>query len=261
MLLSYFSIVAYFAAALLLARYFTQDNAQHKHQQTTSLLLSFAIITQALSFSDFWAGDGIVFGLANAAVFVAWLIAILLFLSSISKPVHALGILVYPVAAVIIILSLIFPDANAKIIPLSLASHIFLSMTAYALLTLAVCQSALLKIQERHLHERQINSFINKLPPLQTMERLLFQSLRIGFYLLTLSLISGFVFIDDLFAQHLIHKTVLSLVAWIIFATLVFGRKLFGWRGKQTVSAIQVGFGILLLAYFGSKFVLERLLS
>ncbi len=261
MLLSSLAIVAYISAALLLARYFTKDEIEHKHQQTTSLLISFAIITQALNFTDFWIAEGIVFGLANSASFVAWLIAILLFLSSISKPVHVLGIIVYPLAAITLIFSVIFPDTTEKVIPMSLASHVFLSITAYALLALAVCQSVLLKIQEKHLHARDINGFINKLPPLQTMERLLFQSLRIGFYLLTLSLATGFIFIDDFFAQHLIHKTVLSLVAWVIFATLIFGRKLFGWRGKQAITATQIGFAILVLAYFGSKFVLERLLS
>ncbi|TEU19451.1 MAG: cytochrome C biogenesis protein [Gammaproteobacteria bacterium] len=261
MLLSYLAIVAYLAAALLLARYFTKDKVEHRHQQTTSLLISFAIIVQALNFTDFWTSEGIVFGLANSASFVAWLIAILLFLSSISKPVHALGILVYPLAAITLIFSVAFPDTAGKVIPMSLASHVFLSITAYALLALAVCQSVLLKIQEKHLHAREINGFINKLPSLQTMERLLFQSLRIGFYLLTLSLATGFIFIDDFFAQQLIHKTVLSLVAWVIFATLIFGRKLFGWRGKQAITATQVGFAILVLAYFGSKFVLERLLS
>jgi ABC-type uncharacterized transport system permease subunit len=261
MLLSYLAIVAYFAAALLLARYFTKDEIQHRHQQTTSLLISFAIIAQALNFTDFWTSEGVVFGLANSASFIAWLIAILLFLSSISKPVHVLGILVYPFVAITLVFSISFPDATGKVIPLSIASHVFLSITAYALLALAVCQSILLKIQEQHLHAHEINGFINKLPPLQTMERLLFQSLRIGFYLLTLSLITGFIFIDDFFAQHLMHKTILSLVAWVIFAALIFGRKLFGWRGKQAIIATQVGFGVLVIAYFGSKFVLERLLS
>ena len=261
MLLSYLAIISYLAAALLLARYFTKDEIQHRHQKTTSLLISFAIIAQALNFTDFWVAEGIVFGLANSASFVAWLIAILLFLSSISKPVHALGILDYPLTAITLIFSIAFPDTAGKVIPMSLASHVFLSITAYALLALAVCQSVLLSIQEKHLHAREINGFINKLPPLQTMERLLFQSLRIGFYLLTLSLATGFIFIDDFFAQHLIHKTALSLVAWLIFATLIFGRRLFGWRGKQAITATQVGFAILVLAYFGSKFVLERLLA
>ena len=261
MFLSYFAIIAYLLAALLLMRFFTQDNAQHKHQKSVFLLISFAVITHALTFTNFWTANGVFFGLANSASFAAWLIAVLLFLSSLSKPVHALGILVYPLAALSLVFSLLFPDTAGKIISLSIASHVFLSITAYALLALAVCQSVLLKIQEIYLHAKKINPFINKLPPLQTMERLMFQGLRVGFYLLTLSLITGFIFIDDFFAQHLIHKTTLSLVAWIIFAVLIFGHKLFGWRGKQTIVAIQVGFSVLLVAYFGSKFVLERLLS
>lgn len=261
MLLSYLAISAYLSAALLLARYFTQDDVGHKHKQSISLLVGFAIITQALSFSNFYHNEGIALGLANSASVIAWLIAVLLFLSSFSKPVHALGILVYPLVAIALIFGIILPDTNAKVIPLSLASHVFLSISAYALLALCVCQSILLTIAQRHLHTHKINGFINKLPPLQTMEHLLFQSLRVGFYLLTLSLITGVIFIDDFFAQHLVHKTALSLVAWIIFVVLVFGRKLFGWRGKQAISTIQIGFGLLLLAYFGSKFVLERLLS
>lgn len=260
MLLSYLSIIAYLAAALLLTRYFTRDNAQHKHQLATTLLISFAIITHALTFTDFWQTCGIVFGLANSTSFVAWLIATLLFLASISNPIHALGILVYPLSALALLFSVIFPDIANKFISLSIASHVFLSITAYALLALAVCQSVLLNMQEKHLHTHKINGFINKLPPLQTMENLLFQSLRTGFYLLTLSLITGVVFIEDIFAQHLVHKTILSIIAWIIFATLVFGRNLFGWRGKQSIIATQIGFGFLLLGYFGSKFVLERLL-
>jgi ABC-type uncharacterized transport system permease subunit len=261
MFLSYFAISAYIAASLFLMRFFSKDELKHPHHKTTSLLLSFAIIAQTLTFTNFWTVDGVVFGLANSASFVAWLVAILLFLSSISKPVHALGILVYPLVALSLAFGILFPDTSDKLIPLSIASHVFLSITAYALLALAVCQSVLLKIQERHLHAKKINTFINKLPPLQTMERLLFQSLRIGFYLLTLSLATGFIFIDDFFAQHLMHKTTLSIIAWVIFATLVLGRRAFGWRGKQAITATQVGFGILVIAYYGSKFVLERLLS
>jgi ABC-type uncharacterized transport system permease subunit len=175
--------------------------------------------------------------------------------------VHALGILVYPLVAISLAFGVLFPATNDILIPLNIASHVFLSITAYALLALAVCQSVLLKIQERHLHARKINVFVSKLAPLETMERLLFQSLRIGFYLLTLSLATGFIFIDDFFAQHLMHKTVLSLIAWIIFATLVIGRGFFGWRGKQAITATQIGFAILVVAYYGSKFVVERLLN
>lgn len=261
MLLSYFAIICYSLATALLMRFYTKNDHQHRYQKSIFLLLSFAIITHALTFSNFWAVSGVYFGLANSASFVAWLVAVLLFLSSISKPVHALGILVYPLTTLSLLFSVLFPDSTGKIIPLSIASHVFLSITAYALLALSVCQSVLLRIQEKHLHTKKINGFIDKLPPLQTMESLLFQSLRVGFYLLTLSLCTGFIFIEDIFSQHLIHKTSLSLIAWIIFATLVFGRKVFGWRGKQTIIATQIGFGILVLAYYGSKFVLERILN
>jgi len=172
-----------------------------------------------------------------------------------------LGIIVYPVVSIVLLLTVFFPDSVDKVVSLSIASHVFLSISAYALLTLAVCQSILLKIQENQLHQKKINNFINKLAPLQTMENFLFQTIRLGFYLLTFSLITGFVFIEDIFSQHLVHKTVLSIVAWMIFASLVIGHKIFGWRGKQAVISTQIGFGILLLAYFGSKFVLERLIA
>jgi ABC-type uncharacterized transport system permease subunit len=175
--------------------------------------------------------------------------------------VHALGFLIYPLVALILLLGVLFPDTTNKIIALNIASHVFLSIAAYALLALAVCQSVLLKIQKQHLHAKKINSFIDKFAPLETMEALMFQGLRIGFYLLSLSLLSGFIFIDDIFTQHLLHKTVLSLIAWLIFLVLFFGRKTHGWHGRRATNAIQIGFGVLLLAYFGSKFVLERLLS
>ncbi|WP_190600036.1 cytochrome C assembly family protein [Candidatus Vesicomyidisocius sp. SY067_SCS001] len=259
MLLSCLAIALYFAATFLLIRYFVINEPQH--QQTIFLLVSFAIIVQALTFSHFWSDKGIIFGLANSASFVTWLISVLLFLSSLSKPIHVLGILIYPLAAFTLAFSITFPDTINKVIPINIALHVLLSITAYALLALAVCQSVLLNIQEKHLHARKINNFINKLPALQTIEALLFQILRIGFYLLTLSLLSGFIFIQDIFSQHLIHKTTLSIIAWIIFAILVFGRKVFGWRGKQAITSTQFGFGILVIAYFGSKFVLERLLT
>lgn len=261
MFLSLFSIVAYLCATLLLMCFFSK-NKKCSFNKTTFLLISFSLIVHALTFSNFWGANGIIFGLANSISFVAWLIATLLFISSLSKPVHALGILIYPLTACALIFNIAFPDTDGKTIPLNIALHVFLSVTAYALLALAACQSVLLRIQEHYLHnKRKINGFIGKLPSLQTMESLLFQNLRVGFYLLTFSLISGFVFIDNLFAQHLAHKTILSVVAWIIFATLIFGRKIFGWRGKQVILSTQIGFVLLLTAYFGSKFVLERLLQ
>jgi len=93
------------------------------------------------------------------------------------------------------------------------------------------------------------------------MESLLFQMLGTGLFFLTISLVSGFIFIEDLFAQHLVHKTVLSIIAWIIFSGLLIGRLRYGWRGKTAVRWTLTGFILLLLAYFGSKLVLELILK
>jgi len=85
--------------------------------------------------------------------------------------------------------------------------------------------------------------------------------LTIGFLLLTLSLLSGALFLENLFAQHLVHKTVLSIIAWIVFAVLLSGRWFYGWRGRTAIRYTLSGFVILMLAYFGSKLVLELILQ
>ncbi|MCS5590941.1 MAG: cytochrome c biogenesis protein CcsA [Gammaproteobacteria bacterium] len=253
--------VAYLLVALLLTRYFTQDSETHQHKTLANILLLLACVSHAYLLSDLWQTEGVFFGLASSVSFVAWVVAALLFVTSLSKPIHALGIIVYPLAAIALLFSLAFPDSNNKLIEVSIAAHVFLSISAYALLAIAVCQSVLLNIQEKLLHEHQINSFINKLPPLQTMEDFLFQTLKMGCLLLTLSLASGFIFIDDFFTQQLTAKTLLSLIAWAVFVGLVAGHKIFGWRGKYATLTTQIGFGMLVLAYFGTKFVLERLLA
>ena len=92
------------------------------------------------------------------------------------------------------------------------------------------------------------------------MENLLFQMIQVGFVLLTLALLSGFIFLDNIFAQHLVHKTVLSMIAWLLFAILLWGRWHFGWRGKKAIHFTLGGFIFLMLSYFGSKIVLEIIL-
>jgi ABC-type uncharacterized transport system permease subunit len=141
-----------------------------------------------------------------------------------------------------------------------LASHVIFSIIAYGVLTIASLQAVALAIQENALKKHRTLKLINILPPLQTMEELLFDMLWLGFILLSASIASGYLFVEDLFAQHLVHKTVFSITAWLVFATLLWGRHQQGWRGKTAVRWTLVGFAALMLAYFGSKFVLELLL-
>ncbi len=198
----------------------------------------------------------------NVISLMSAIIALLLLLSACFRPVENLGIVILPLAAIAQLLDLSFPSTHLMSpAEQGLKVHIVLSITAYSLLSLAALQAILIAIQNRQLHNKRPGGFIRALPPLQTMETLLFQMIAIGFILQTLSLLSGFLYVDNLFAQHLVHKTVLSLVAWFIFAALLWGRWRFGWRGRIAIRWTMWGFVTLVLAYLGSKLVLELILG
>ena len=125
----------------------------------------------------------------------------------------------------------------------------------------AALLAILLAFQESALRSRRLDSgLFRALPPLTLTETLMFRLIGAGFVLLTLTLLSGVLFVDNLFAQHLVHKTVLSIAAWIVFGVLLFGRWRWGWRGRRAVRLTLAGMVVLLLAFFGSKFVLEVVL-
>jgi len=140
-------------------------------------------------------------------------------------------------------------------------THILLSVLAHSLLAIATLQALLLSYQYKKLKTRHPKGLIGILPPLQTMETLMFELVWAGFALLTLSILSGLIYLDNIFAQHLAHKTVFSILAWFIYATLLWGRHSIGWRGIIAIRWMLVGFAALMLAYFGSKIVLEVILA
>lgn len=186
-------------------------------------------------------------------------IVLLHILLCLKQPADYLGLAVYPLAA-ISLLATHASDGGTPIAGNAVQIHVFLSLVSYAVLFLAATQAVLVSIQIHFLSRHKPGGFMRALPPLDTTEELLFTLFSTGFVLLSLSLASGFFFLEDMFAQHLVHKTVLSCVAWAIFAILLFGRWKFGWRGKKAVHWTLAGFITLLLAYFGSKVVLEVLL-
>lgn len=207
--------------------------------------------------------EGLNLGFFNAGSLIMWLIALTLLLGAISNPVENLGILLLPLAGLSILLDMLFPVKHT-LMPaeaMELKIHILMSIMAYALLTIAAVHAVVLWIQDRHLRNRKPGGFIRALPPLETMEYLLFQMIGLGFFLFSLSLITGMIYLEDMFAQHVAHKTVLSIIAWFVFATLLWGRWRFGWRGATAIRWTLGGFFVLLLAYTGSKWVLEILLG
>lgn len=207
--------------------------------------------------------EGINLGFFNALSLSGWLIALVLLVSAIFRPVENLGIFLLPFAALTVILALVFP--SERIVADSgqwyLELHILFSILAYSLLALAAVQAILLAIQNQRLRSRQPGGFVRGIPPLTAMEAMLFQMIGTGFILLSLALLSGLIFLEDIFAQNLVHKTVLSITAWCVFGILLWGRRRFGWRGRKAVRWTLAGFAVLALAYFGSKLVLELLLN
>jgi ABC-type uncharacterized transport system permease subunit len=206
---------------------------------------------------------GINLSFFNAMSLSAWLVVLLLLISSLRRPVENLAILLLPVAALTIALAVRYPAVRllAPDAPLGLKLHVLVSLLAYSLLALASVQAILLAVQDAKLRHHHPGGFVRALPPLQTMESLLFQMISMGFVLLGLALISGFVFLEDMFAQHLAHKTVLSIASWLVFGVLLWGRYRFGWRGRIAIRWTLAGFAVLALAYFGSKAVVELILN
>jgi ABC-type uncharacterized transport system permease subunit len=199
----------------------------------------------------------------NALSLASWTVVASLLISSLSKPIENLGLVILPLAALTVMLDLIYPGVGFMSEDASwiLKLHVLLSMLAYSLLTLAAVQAVLLAVQDNYLRRRKPNNFIRALPPLMTMEALLFEMIGVGFLVLTLALLSGFAFLENMFAQHLVHKTVLSVLAWMVFGGLLLGRRVWGWRGQKAIHWTLGGFLLLILAYFGSKFVLELVLQ
>ena len=169
-----------------------------------------------------------------------------------------------PFSAFIVAVNWLLPSPDYSISGSSwlLTSHLIIAVLAYGLFGLAVAQAVLLSFQERHLHNKQPSRLLHTLPPIQTMESLLFEMITLGFILLTFTLTSGTLFSQELFGIPLsfTHHTVFSIGAWIIFGTLLLGRWKLGWRGKTAVRWTIGGFVLLLLAYFGSRFVTEFIL-
>ena len=253
------SICAYLASTLLIIR----DIDQSRMQRTALYLAWTAVCIQLLYIAIvFQKNSTFNFGFFSTSSLIAMIVALLLLIAALNKPVEKLGIAIFPIAAIMLALELNFADKTQLLSSYNwaMSTHILTSIIAFSLLNIAAVQAILLAIQDQQLKSHPPKRFIQSLPPLQTMESLLFQMLGTGIVFLTISLVSGFLFIDDLFAQHLVHKTVLSILAWLIFTCLLIGRRRYGWRGQTAIQWTLIGFLSLLLAYFGSKLVLELIL-
>ena len=209
-----------------------------------------------------WLEPAFSIGLLEAVSLLAWTLAALACLISYERQYRVLGGILLACAAFgAAVTGYGRTYAEENVPSVALTAHILLSMGAAALLFAAAVNALLLVFLDRRLRRRRIADLPSTLPPLDALEKTMFRLIGTGFVFLTLALLTGFIFVTNLFEQHLIHKTVLSLVAWVIFGILLIGRIRYGWRGRLAVRWTLSGFGFLTLAYFGSKFVLETVLG
>jgi ABC-type uncharacterized transport system permease subunit len=212
--------------------------------------------------SDF--GANLNFSLLHAMSLVMLITNLLIIITATLRPVEQLGIITFPLTAIILLLGEAFPEPLRPLHHSSpgMTIHVLSSLIAFSFLGIASIQGILLLIQDACLRRRYLKAWIlRSLPSLESMESLMFSLIGSGLLFLTLSLASGFVFLENMFAQHLVHKTVLALIAWLVFGTLVFGRVRFGWRGIVAIRWTLAGFAALFLAYLGSKLVIEMILK
>jgi ABC-type uncharacterized transport system permease subunit len=201
---------------------------------------------------------------ANAVSAVAGLTALFAWVGTLARALPGILAVALPVAALAAPLPALFPNPHEVSFPDEpwALLHIAVALTAYSLLIVAALQALVLLGLERRIH-RGLPEPSGQTLPLLTLERFLFRLVDIGFVLLTLTVVSGALFSEELFGKPLrfTHKVVFSILGWIVFAALIFGRHRYGWRGKSALSWVLAGTGLVFLAYVGSKFVLEVLLG
>ncbi len=260
-LTSVLALLAYGLCLMFLGKqYFSQQNCRKPALSGAWLAVTLHFLSLVALTLDLGELD---FGFFSMASLISWLAAAFVVIAAWDKPVESLGLAIFPLAVAALALRLATPIIHH---PLNEAGwtmqlHVLISIAAFSLLTMAAGQSLLLAIQDRHLRRHQPSRLVTKLPPLQAMEALLFQIIAGGWLFLSLSLGTGIVFLEDMFAQHLVHKTVLTLIAWLVFSGVLLGRWRYGWRGPLAIRGTLLGFGLLLLGYLGSKLVLELILK
>ncbi|MDH4285828.1 MAG: cytochrome c biogenesis protein CcsA [Gallionella sp.] len=228
------------------------------------LVLIPVVLHGYLLMQDVFADGGVNLSMTNALSLIVWLTLLVYAVARFFYPIGGLQALVLPLAAVAVLLPEFFPTAHqlANTGLIAFKAHISAAMLAYSLFTIAVLHAVLISQVESRLHHASLPRILQSLPPLLTMETLLFRMIGIGFVLLTLTLASGAVFSEEIFgkAWQFNHKVLFGFVSWGVFAVLLLGHHFYGWRGRTAVRWTVSGFVFLLLAYLGTKFVLEVIL-
>jgi len=213
-------------------------------------------------YGDIRHAGGLSLSIASALSLIGLQLALIGLLGSLEPTLRGMTAGLLTLAAIASIpLGLEPATATGASLTWQMQAHILISMFAYGLLTAGAIIAVFSLVQDRRLRTGRLTTGHQLFAPVETTEKLLFGVTSAGFIGLLLAVVSGIAFVEDLFAQHLVHKTILSLLALALFGLLLGGRVFAGWRGRRAVFLYLWGFAMLCLAYFGSRFVLEVLLD
>ncbi len=203
-------------------------------------------------------------GFGYSVSLIVWLMLMMYCLGSFFYCLRGLQLLLYPCATVALLLGWVFPGkfVGYQINDLPFMPHIVSSLLAYGLFGIVTLFAVLILLLNRNLHRRRASALSNFLPPLLSLEKLMFRGMLAGFVLLTYSVVSGTFFAESVFGKPLTftHKTMFGILSWLIYGGLLLKHSMTAWRGKKAAVWTIIGFVSLLLAYVGSKFVLEIVL-
>jgi ABC-type uncharacterized transport system permease subunit len=211
--------------------------------------------------------NGLSLSLINIISLIGFQLALIAVIAAFNKSLRGFAggiIFIASLSAVVSIWSLNYwgnSDIEVKTLSWQIKTHALSSLFAYGLLCAGAIISLFALIQNNRLRARKISSFNALFAPLETTENLLFNIASTGFVILFLAIFSGLIFIEDIFSQHLAHKTILSITALIMFGVLIYGRKFYGWRGRSAIYLYLVAFFTLAISYFGTRFILENILG
>ncbi|AMN68222.1 cytochrome c biogenesis protein CcsA [Psychrobacter sp. P11G5] len=254
--------MAYIAVSIHISWALTKSNPIHKGL-SLGLLVVGMLAHAALLYPYVVTLYGLNFNLFNIISLISLFFLFFYVLFCLYRPILSLGILAAPTALIGMTVGYVgrAPYQPLTDVSIGLEAHILLSLAAYCVLLMATVQALFLRMQIRELKHHTIHRFwVNKLPPLQSMESLLFDMILVGFILLSIALGIGFIYVEDLMAQHIVHKTVFSMLSWLLFGILLIGNWRAGWRGKRAANITFYAFILLAIGFVGSKFVLELVL-
>ena len=182
----------------------------------------------------------------------------LFYLFMFSKPIKHLGLVLLPLTAIAILVSMIYHDnSNLGLIDPDIRIHIIVSIASYGFLGLGAIQAILLRYQEKKLKDVSGSLFLTILPSIEKMENVMFDLIIFGFILLTLSLLSGAPFVTMNEHPGLLEKILFSIIAWMTYSYLIYSRFSKGVRGRKATNLTLSGMSFLLIAYLGTKLFFE----